>query len=236
MFTRILCLPLRLALLAVLPLAVPPLIVSAADLDGVLEKMDQAADRFTGMEAKISRMKYMALLDSKDTESGTIYVRREDKGKVRMAIHFKEPSEYYLAINGDRAEIYRPRIATIEEYNIAKHRDAFQGGLLLGFGTSAKYLRATYDLQILGEESVGDWKTVRMELVPKSADTRKQLPKLEIWVSTETWQAVQQKLHQPGGEDYRVFTYSDIKLNPKLADNVFKLDIPKSAKRIFPQK
>jgi len=223
------------ALLAVL-LAVPPLTVSAADLDSVLDKMDQAAGRFTGMEAKITRMKYMALLDSKDTESGVMYVRREDKGKVRMAIHFQEPSVYYLAINGDKAEIYRPRIATVEEYNIAKQRDAFQGGLLLGFGTSAKYLRDTYDLRILGEESVGDRKTVRMELVPKSADTRKQLPKLEIWVSTETWQAVQQKLHQPGGEDYRVFTYSDIKLNPKLSDSVFNLGIPKNAKRIFPQK
>ena len=65
---------------------------------------------------------------------------------------------------------------------------------------------------------------------------RKQVLKLEMWVSTQTWQAVQQKLHQPGGEDYRVCTYRDIELNPKLSDKVFKLDIPKSAMRIFPQK
>jgi outer membrane lipoprotein-sorting protein len=151
-----------------------------------------------------------------------------------MSIHFKEPYEYYLALNGAKAEIYRPRIKQVEEYNISKHGDALYQAFLLGIGTSAKYLRDNYDLRILGEESVGNRKTVRMELTPKSADARKQFPKLEIWVSTQTWQAVQQKLHQTGGEDYRVFTYNDIKLNPKLSDKVFKLDIPKSTKRIRP--
>ena len=220
---------LSLVLLALLPL-------TAADLDSVLTKMDQAAAAFTGMEAKITRLNYMALLDSKDVEAGTIYVRWDKKGKVRMAIHFQEPYEYYLAINGDKAEIYRPRIATVEEYNISKHRDTFQQVLLLGFGTTAKYLRDNYELRVVGEESVTDRPAVRLELVPKSEGMRRQVPKLEMWVSTDTWQAVQQKLHQPGGEDYRIFTYSDIELNPKLSDKVFKLDIPKSAKRTFPQK
>ena len=218
-----------LVLLALLPL-------TAADLDSVLTKMDQAAAVFTGMEAKITRLNYMALLDSKDVESGTIYVRRDKKGKVRMAIHFTEPYEYYLAVNGDKAEIYRPRIATVEEYNISKHRDTFQQVLLLGFGTTEKYLRDNYELRVVGEEKVTDRPAVRLELVPKSEGMRKQVPKLEMWVSTDTWQAVQQKLHQPGGEDYRIFTYSDIELNPKLSDKVFKLDIPKSTKRILPQK
>lgn len=225
MFTKILC----LAVLAVLPLT-----VSAADLDDVLAKMDRAADSFTGMQAKITRLKYMALLDSKDTESGTIYVRREDKGKVRMAIHFTEPYEYYLAVNGDKAEIYRPRIATVEEYNLSKHGDRFQEAFLLGFGTTAKYLRENYELRVVGEESVAGQPTVRMELIPKSEGTRKQVPKIEMWISTETWQAVQQKPHQPGGEDYRIFTYDDVKLNAKLNDKVFKLDVPRKTKRISP--
>jgi outer membrane lipoprotein-sorting protein len=211
-----------------------PLTVSAADLDGILAKMDRAAAGFEGMEATITRLNYMGLLGSKDTESGTMYVRREDKDRVRMAIHFTKPYEYFLAVNGDKAEIYRPRIATVEEYNIAKHRNALQGAFLLGFGTSAKYLRDNYDLRVLGEESVGDRNTIRMELIPKSADARKQFPKLEIWVSTQTWHAVQQKLHQPGGEDYRIYSYDAVKLNPKLNDKVFKLAIPKKTKRIFP--
>jgi len=227
MFKRILC----LAMLALLPLT-----LGAADLDGVLANMDRAARNFTSMEAKITRLKYMALLDSKDTESGMIYVRRDNKGRVQMAIHFKEPYEYYLAVNRDKAEIYRPRIATVEEYNISKHRDTFQQGLLLGFGTTEKYLRDSYDMRLLGEDTVGDRPTVHLELIPKSDGTRRQVPKIELWVSTKTWQAVQQKPHQPGGEDYRIFTYDDVKQNVKLDDKVFNLSTPKGTKRVFPQR
>ena len=224
---RLLCL-----VLAVLT----PLTAAGLDLEQVLANMDRAASGFAGMEAGITRMKYMALLEEKTTESGEIYVRKDKSGKVRLLINFREPYNYHLAVSGDKAEIYRPRIATVEEYSIAKHRDTFQQAFLLGFGTTADYLRENYELQFLGEGNSDGQPAVRLELIPKSEGMRKQVPKLEMWVSTETWQAVRQKLHQPGGEDYRVFTYNNVKLNPKIADKVFKLDIPKNTKRIFPQR
>ena len=224
---RLLCL-----VLAVLT----PVTAAGLDLEQVLANMDRAASGFAGMEAGITRMKYMALLEEKTTESGEIYVRKDKSGKVRLLINFREPYNYHLAVSGDKAEIYRPRIATVEEYSIAKHRDTFQQAFLLGFGTTADYLRENYELQFLGEENSDGQATVRLELIPKSEGMRKQVPKLEMWVSTETWQAVRQKLHQPGDEDYRVFTYNNVKLNPKISDKVFKLDIPKKTKRIFPQR
>ena len=139
-------------------------------------------------------------------------------------------------MNGDKAKIYYPRIARVEEYNISKYRDTFQQALLLGFGTPAKYLRDNYDLRLVGEESVGDRPTVRLRLVPKSDSTRRRVPKFEMWVSTNTWQAVQQKPYDPGGEDYHIFTYDDVKLNAKFDDKVFKLKITKKTKRVFPLK
>ena len=223
-------------LLCLVLAALTPASAASLDLEQLLANMDRTASGFVSMQAGITRMKYMALLEEKTTESGEMYVRKDKNGKVRLLINFREPYNYHLAISGDKAEIYRPRIATVEEYSIAKHRDTFQQAFLLGFGTSADYLRENYELQLLGEDHAAGQATVRLELIPKSEGMRKQVPKLEMWVSTETWQAVRQKLHQPGGEDYRVFTYNDVKLNPKIPDKIFKLDIPRGTKRVFPQR
>jgi len=228
MLPRLLC----LTLLALAPLAAAP----GLDLDTVLAKMDSAAATFESMQATITRLKYMALLDEKTTESGEIFVRKDRDGAVRMVINFKEPYVYHVALGGNKLEIYRPRITTVEEYDIAKHRDTFQKAFLLGFGTTVDYLRKNYEIRLSGEEDVAGQKTVKLELIPKSAEVLKQVPQFDLWVSTETWQAVQQKPYQLGGEDYRIFTYTDVTLNPKLASKAFKLDIPKKAKRSFPQR
>lgn len=223
-------------LLCLVLAALTPATAASLDLEQLLANMDRTASGFESMQAGITRVKYMALLEEKTTESGEMYVRKDKNGKVRLLINFREPYNYHLAVSGDKAEIYRPRIATVEEYSIAKHRDTFQQAFLLGFGTTADYLRENYKLQLLGEDHAADQATVRLELIPKSEGMRKQVPKLEMWVSTETWQAVRQKLHQPGGADYRVFTYNDVKLNPKIPDKIFKLDIPRGTKRVFPQR
>ena len=227
MLQRLLCLTL---------LALTPVIATGLDLDSVLANMDRAAAGFESMQATITRLKYMALLDEKTTESGEIFVRKDKDGSVRLLINFKEPYVYHVAIGGNKAEIYKPRIARVEAYDITKHRDTFQQAFLLGFGTSADYLRKNYELRLLGEEKAAGRNAVKLELTPKSEEARKQVPKLDLWVSTEIWQAVQQKPYQTGGEDYRIFTYTDVTLNPTLADKAFKLDIPKKTKRVFPRR
>ena len=226
MLRRLLC----LTLLALTPVVAAP----GLDLDTVLAKMDAAAAKFESMQADITRLKYMALLEEESTESGEIFVRKEKSDKVTMVINFKEPYVQHVSVSGNKVELYKPRIAQVEEYDITKHRDSFQQAFLLGFGTSADYLRKNYDLRLLGDDEVAGQTTVKLELIPKSEDARKRFPKLELWISTETWQTVQQRPYQTGGHDYRVFTYTNIKLNPQLPDKVFKLDIPKKVKRIFP--
>src|SRR5690606_5297178 len=105
--------------------------------------------------------------------------------------------------------------------------------LLMGFGVSGKYLAERYDIELLGEETVADVETVRLELTPKDEEAKASMPKLEMWISTKTWQPVQQKLYQGGG-DYRLYTYSNIKLNPGLKDSDFELKLPKKVKVVKP--
>jgi outer membrane lipoprotein-sorting protein len=68
----------------------------------------------------------------------------------------------------------------------------------------------------------------------KTAAASKLQP-LEMWVSEAGGYPVQQKFVQPSG-DYHLFTYQDVKINPPLADEAFRMKLPKGVKREFPQR
>jgi len=221
---------------AYLVLLFVPAAVQAADLDEVLASMDEASASFQGLEAKVEWVKYTALVDDKNTESGVVAVRRSADKKVDLKIEFQEPYPYFLLVRGTKVEIYRPKIATVEEYDLSKSRDKLEQALLLGFGASGKFLRERYDIKVLGEESAAGVETVKLELIPKDESQRKDIPRIDMWVSKANWNPVQQKLHQASGDDYRLYSYSEIALNPKLSNAAFKLKIPGKTKRVFPQR
>ena len=212
-----------------------PALGASIDLDTVLANMDQAAASFRSTQANISRLKYTKIVDDESIESGMIYVRK-DKKKMMLLIEFTDPYPYFFAVNGNKAEIYRPRIARVEEYDVSKSQEMIEQAFLLGFGTTGEYLRKNYELKLEREETAAGQATVKLELIPKSEKMLKHIPRLEMWISTETWQAVQQKIDQPSTGDYRLFTYTNVAMNPKLSAKRFKLKIPKNTERVFPGK
>ena len=62
------------------------------------------------------------------------------------------------------------------------------------------------------------------------------IPRLEMWVSIASWQPVQQKLYLPTAGDYRLYTYTEIALNPPLRRSDLRLKIPRGVKRVYPQR
>jgi outer membrane lipoprotein-sorting protein len=78
-------------------------------------------------------------------------------------------------------------------------------------------------------------RTTRLELTPKTPEVLQHLSKVDLWLSDATGYPVQQKFHLPGG-DYRMVTYTNVKINPDLADSALKLQVPRGVKREYPQK
>lgn len=208
----------------------------AADLDAVLANMDKASSGFQSMQAAVRWVKYTALVDDETTEEGAVVVRRARNKGVDLLIQFQKPYPYYLAIQGTKVEIYRPKIAEVQEYDLSKKREMLDQALLLGFGTAGKFLSENYNVKLIGEEQTAGHDTVKLELVPKSPEMLKNIPRIEMWISKASWQPVQQKMWQPAKGDYRLYTYTNIKPNPTLPDKAFQLKIPKGVKRVYPQR
>jgi outer membrane lipoprotein-sorting protein len=206
----------------------------AETLDQILARMDQNAATFKSMTAKIRQVSHFAVIKDDDVSEGTTRIKRS-KRERQVLIEFTSPDEKSLALSGTKGEVYRPKLQTVEEYDLGKNRDLLEQYLLLGPGASGKDLKAEYSVRLAGEEPVNGQPAARLELIPKSKQMLQQFPRIELWISEKSGYPVQQKLYQTGG-DYIMVTYTDMIINPSLPASAFKLNLPTGVKRVFPQK
>jgi outer membrane lipoprotein-sorting protein len=212
-----------------------PLAAFGATAEEVLAKLDEAAPKFNAMTADLTRVSYTAVIDDKSTESGTIVLKKHGPRDLQAMIDFTKPDPRKVAFRGRKAELFYPKLKTVQEYDLGKRTDLLDQFMLVGFGTTGRELKSNYSVRYGGEETVGGKKAHRLELVPSAADRQKTLKQLDLWIASDGWYPVQQKFLQPSG-DYYLFTYENVKLNPSLTDAELNLNLPKGVKREFPQK
>jgi outer membrane lipoprotein-sorting protein len=207
---------------------------SPDSLDSVLERMDRTAGSFKTFSADLRSVAHTAVIDEDDVSTGTILVKRANRG-MDMLMDLTTPDRKSIAIHGQKAEIYYPKIKTIEEYDISRYRALADQFLLIGFGTSGKELAQAYNMKVLATDTVAGVQATKLELVPKSPEVLKNVKKLELWIPESADYPVQQKFYLAAG-DYRLATYTNVRKNPPLTDSDLKIKAPRDAKRVFPQK
>jgi outer membrane lipoprotein-sorting protein len=205
---------------------------SAATLDQVLSKMDQNAASFKSMSANVKQLSHTAVINEDNASQGTVKMKRA-KGNPQFLAEFTQPDPKSVALSSSKAEIYYPKLNEVQEYDLG--RGMVEKYLALGFGASGKEMQSDFGLKLLAEEPVNGQKTTHIEMIPKDARVLQQFPKIEMWISDATGYPVQTKMHQTGG-DYMTVTYSDVRINPGIADSAYKLNLPKGVKRTRPGK
>jgi outer membrane lipoprotein-sorting protein len=200
-------------------------------LESTLRQLDNESRTFHSLTADMERTKVTVVVNDKSTESGKIFVRRDDK----MRIEITSPDPKTILRSGNDLFLYNPKIKQVEEYDLGKHRALVDQFLLLGFGTSGADLQKGYLVTMLGEEEMEKRQVVKLELTPRSDEARKQVSKIHIWLDENTWLPDQQQVFETGSGDYFLIRFTNVVRNPKLSDNEFKQHWPKGATRVKPQ-
>lgn len=199
--------------------------------DSVLDQLDNESKTFRSLTANIERTKVTVVVNDKSTESGQIYVRKDDK----MRIDFVNPDKRVILRNNNELDLFNPKINQLEQYDLGKNRALVDQFLLLGFGTAGTSLKKSYLPVLLGEEALDNRKCLKLELTPKSDDVRNQVSKIDIWIDEGTWLPDQQQFFETGSGDYLLIRYSNVQRNPNISDNTFKPKWPKDVARVKPQ-
>jgi len=202
-----------------------------ATTEAVLAMMDKAAADFRSLTADLEHIKYTDVVKDTSTETGQIFVRRDQKMRIEIA----KPDPRVILRTGDSLFVYTPKIKRVEEYDLGKNRAMVDQYVLLGFGTKTQNMLKSYEVVLTGEEELDHRKTFVLELTPKSEDIRKQITKIQMWIDQSSWLPLQQKFFETGSGDYFLFHYSKMMKNLKINDAKFKQDWPKDTNRIKPR-
>ena len=193
--------------------------------EGVLAMMDKSAKDFRTLTADIENVKYTAVVKDTSTETGQIFVRRDQK----MRIEFTKPEARTILRTGDSLFLYNPKLNRVEEYDLGKNRAMVDQYIRLGFGTKSEDLKKSYDVTVTGEEELDHRKAVVVELTPKADQIRSQITRIQMWIDEASWLPIQQKIFESGSGDYILFHYTSMMKNLKINDSRFKQDWPKNA-------
>jgi len=197
----------------------------------VLERIDQAGKRLTDLTADIKQTKVTLVVNDTSTETGKLFLKRLKNGN-RTKLEYEKPEVKTLLIDKGKVLIYEPKIKRLQEIDLGKNR-AQAEFLLTGVGQSSANLTNTYDVKFLKDEIINGVKTSLLELKPKSGKVSAMFTQIWLWIDPATGLPIQTRLTESSG-DYLTFQLENIKINPKLSDKTFKLDVPSDVQKIKP--
>jgi len=193
----------------------------AQNLEAVLNAMDKAATSFHTAQTDFVWDQYQKVVDEHDIQKGTMFFRRQSDD-VQMAANITDPEKKYVLFNGGMLSVYLPKAAQVTEYNAGKNKADFETFLVLGFGGRGHDLTKSFDVKYAGMEQVQGINTGKLELTPKSQKVSNMFQTITLWIDMARGVSVQQLFNERSG-DYRLAKYSNIKLNEKINNDVFKL-------------
>ena len=203
-------------------------------LQQVLQQLDRTAANFHTTQADFVWNQYTKIVDETDIQKGVVYFRRSG-GQVEMAADISEPvPPKYVLFTDSKVLVYQTRIDQVTEYNAGKDRSAFESFLVLGFGGSGQDMLKSFDVTYGGTEKIDGIDTAKLVLVPKSEKIRNTFDHIWLWIDPARGVSLRQQLFAPGG-DYRLASYTNIRLNEKIPDSVFKLKTTARTKFLSPK-
>ena len=211
------------------------LLVSAAQaqtLDTILNSMDQAAATFHNAQCDFVADQYQKVVDDHDLQKGTMYFRKQGDN-VEMAAEFTAPEKKYVVFSNGVVSYYQPAIDQVTQYNAGKNKADFESFLVLGFGGRGRDLEKSYDVKFGGMEQVQGVNAGKLELTPKSPKVKGMFNLITLWIDPARGVSVQQRFDEPSG-DYRLSKYSNIQINKKISNDLFKLKTTGKTKVVKP--
>jgi outer membrane lipoprotein-sorting protein len=212
-------------------LAVPSTVAAAGDMvQQILARMDKAASEFKAMTAQVTHLEHTDVLNEDTTESGTVTMKKVQPGEVLERVDFTVPDRKTITFEKRHVQEYLPKINTLQVYDLDKHGEQLDRFLMIGFGISGTELAKDYDVTVLGTESIKGQSAIRLQLNPRATEVRQYVQKIELWIPEQgDPYPLREKIFEPS-HDYRLVTYSDLKINPPLQPDAMQLKPPPGVK------
>lgn len=187
---------------------------------GILDKMARAANNLRTLRATLRQQKINTQLGIQDViEHGTLFYKPARKGKTLLRIDYVSPEVKTVLVNGDRFQLYQPKINQALEGTIKENSKASSVGFF-SLRIDGKAL-STYEISYVKDEVVDGVQTVELQLKPRDI-AKAGFKSKNVWIDKVTWLPVQFQIIEKNN-DVTWFRLNDVQQNVQLADSAFKL-------------
>ena len=203
------------------------------NLQAVLARMNQTSPGFKSAQGDFEFETYQKLVDEKDTQKGRIYFRKNKSG-VDAAFDIEGPAPKQVVYTDGKLRIFEKKINQVTERTVGKNKSDVEAFLSLGFGATGNDLARDYGVKLDGWETVDGVQTAKLDLTPKNEKLLQTYNKILLWIDPERDILLKQQFFERSG-DYRLAHYTNMKLNQKVPEEVFRLKTNGNTKIVTPQ-
>lgn len=196
-------------------------------LDDAVKQLNRQANDFQTLLARVEVVRNNKDGEEVSREKGTIYIAKNNK----MRIDADAPNARTILVTNSNVLIYLPARSVVERYSLSKHKNRLEPFIRSGFTFSGKKLKDDNLVTSLGENDVGESRSLGLELTPKKEKERQIVAKIQLWIDQASWMPTRQIITDTESGDTLTVTYTHMARNLKLNPDLFKAKWPKGTKK-----
>lgn len=196
-------------------------------LDDAIRQIERQAKDFDTAMARIEIVRTAADGTEISKETGTGFLNED--GGMRFNV---DGGQFVTLVDRRTVSRYNAETSTVEEYSLRSHKDRLEPFIRLGFSTTGKDMKDDYLITIIGEENIGDSRTLVLELTPERDSTRETVRLIRLYIDEASWIPVRQVFESTKDNETVTMTYTGMARNLRLKPELFKDKWPKGTKKI----
>ena len=196
-------------------------------MDRAIEQLDRQGSDLQSVLAEVDVDWTGPARGADRIQSGRIYIN--GRGEFRISV--EQPKSRVILMEGNTVHHYDREAARVDEYSLSRHKDRLEPYIPIGFTTTGKDLEDDFLVTFIGEEMIGDRRTLGLELTPESNRMRAVVAKIQIWFDEASWLPARQVIIQAGGGATLTVDYRGTARNLNLNPDLFRDDWPRGTDR-----
>jgi len=195
------------------------------DLDEAIRQIERQGNDFSTAMSRVEIVNSAADGDEVDRNTGTVFIRKD--GRIRFN---SDNGSRTIIVDNKKVSIHNAEESIVSEYNLSRDKSRLEPFVRLGFSTTGKELKDDYLITIIGEEQLGDTRTLVLELTPKRDSVRATVRQVRLWIDQSSWMPRQQEFSSTSDGSKVLITYTGMARNLQLNPDLFKTKWPKGTK------
>lgn len=204
----------------------------SAEARRVLSQMDARSRTLSTLTADLKQTKWTKVIDDLSEKTARLYYKKSRR-KSTFKVVYHAPDSRTLLLERGVVRILEPRIKRYQEFDTG-NGSAKSELPLFWIGRSGRTIRKDYDVRHIKTDQVDGRPASLLELNPKSTAVKNLFSRIRLWVDHKHWIPIQTRLIE-ASEDHLTILLSNIKINPRLTDRTFELQVPPDFERLKQQ-